>query len=59
MEYDQRQPIFVAPHAGKNLDFLSVTHKMTGQQTGGTYYLFELETASHYLFLAIPAGLDK
>jgi mannose-6-phosphate isomerase-like protein (cupin superfamily) len=38
---DDLQPIFVSPHSGKSLEFLSVTHKLTSQQTGGAYYLFE------------------
>jgi quercetin dioxygenase-like cupin family protein len=117
MAFDELQPIFVSPHEGKKLDFRSVTHKLTGDQTGGTYYLFEsvfgpgagnslhihrredevcyvlegaleirladktlvlmagsvahlpkniphairnpLPTKSRYLFMAIPAGLDK
>lgn len=41
MESDQPQPVFVPPHGGKKLDFRSVTNKLTGEQTGGTYYLFE------------------
>lgn len=35
------QPILVPPHAGKKLDFLAVTHKLTGDQTDGRLYLFE------------------
>ena len=35
------QPVFVPPHSGRKLDFLAVTHKLTGQQTGGAYYMFE------------------
>ena len=35
------KPIFVPPNAGKVLDFLGVTHKLTSEQTGGAYYLFE------------------
>jgi quercetin dioxygenase-like cupin family protein len=35
------QPVFVPAHSGKKLDFRAVTHKLTGQQTGGGYYLFE------------------
>ena len=35
------QPIFVPPHSGKVLEFRGVTHKLTGHQTGGAYYLFE------------------
>jgi len=38
---DYHQPIFVPAHSGKKLEFLAVTHKLTGQQTGGAYYLFE------------------
>ena len=41
MRSDDPQPIFVPPHAGKKLEFRAVTHKLTGQQTGGAYYLFE------------------
>ena len=38
---DNPQPTFVPPHTGKALKFPSVTHKLTGSQTGGAYYLFE------------------
>ncbi len=41
MKPDDPQPIFIPPHSGKALEFLSVTHKLTSQQTGGAYYLFE------------------
>ena len=41
MKFDGPQPIFVPPHSGKKLEFRSVTHKLTEQQTGGAYYLFE------------------
>ena len=41
MESDNPQPVFVPPHSGKKLEFRAVTHKLTGQQTGGAYYLFE------------------
>ena len=41
MKYDDPQPIVVPPHSGKALKFPSVTHKLTGSQTGGAYYLFE------------------
>jgi len=37
------QPIVVPPDAGKVLEFLGVTHKLTYPQTGGAYYLFEFE----------------
>jgi mannose-6-phosphate isomerase-like protein (cupin superfamily) len=38
---DNPQPIFVPPHSGKKLEFLAVMHKLTSDQTGGAYYLFE------------------
>jgi quercetin dioxygenase-like cupin family protein len=38
---DPTQPIFVPPRSGTVLDFLSVTHKLTSEQTEGTFYLFE------------------
>lgn len=41
MTSDDAQPIFVPPQSGRVLDFLSVTHKLTSEQTGGAYYLFE------------------
>jgi quercetin dioxygenase-like cupin family protein len=53
MQSVHSQPIFVSPHSGKKLEFRavtdnltvtarnSVTDKLTGQQTGGAYYLFE------------------
>ena len=41
MRSDDPQPIFVPQHSGKKLEFRAVTHKLTGQQTGGAYYLFE------------------
>ena len=42
MKSNDPQPIFVPPHSGQKLEYLSgVTHKLTGQQTGGAYYLFE------------------
>jgi len=37
------QPIVVPQDAGKVFEFLGVTHKLTQQQTGGAYYLFEFE----------------
>ena len=43
MQSDDQQPIFISAHSGKVLDFLAVTHKLTSQQTGGAYYLFESE----------------
>ena len=117
MKSEDPQPIFVPPHSGRTLEFLGVIHKLTGDQTGGAYYLFEsafgpgygnrlhvhrredevafvlegalevrladqtvvveagsiahlpkniphairnpLETTSRYMFMAIPAGLDR
>ena len=41
MTLDGPRPIFVPPNSGKKLEFRAVTHKLTGQQTGGSYYLFE------------------
>jgi mannose-6-phosphate isomerase-like protein (cupin superfamily) len=41
VESDYLQPIFVPPGAGKALESLGVTHKLTSQQTGGAYYLLE------------------
>lgn len=41
MNSDDPQPVFVPPHSGTVLDFLGTTHKLTSQQTGGAYYLFE------------------
>ena len=41
MRSDDPQPIFVPQHSGSKLEFRAVTHKLTGQQTGGAYYLFE------------------
>ncbi len=41
MKSDDPKPIFVPPHSGKVPEFLGVTHKLTGHQTGGAYYLFE------------------
>ena len=41
MTLDGPRPIFVPPNSGKKLEFRAVTHKLTGQQTGGAYYLFE------------------
>jgi len=41
VESDPLQPTFVPPHSGKKLEFRSVTHKLTGNQTGEAVYLFE------------------
>jgi len=41
MKSDYPQPIVVPSHSGKVLEFLGVTHKLTSNQTGSGYYLFE------------------
>jgi len=41
MKSDDPKPIFIPPNSGKAMEFLSVTHKLTGSQTSGAYYLFE------------------
>ena len=38
---DDADPVFVPPGSGRVLDLLGVTHKLTSQETGGAYYLFE------------------
>jgi len=43
MEPDHPKPTIVPPASGKVLNFIGVTHKLTHQQTGGAYYLFEFE----------------
>jgi len=43
MQVDFPQPIIVPPGSGKVLKFMGVTHKLTQSQTGGTFYLFEVE----------------
>jgi len=43
MTSDHPQPILVPPGSGRVLKFLGVTHKLTPQQTGSGYYLFEFE----------------
>ena len=37
------RPLAVPPGSGKVLELIGVTHKLTSQQTGGGYYLFEAE----------------
>jgi quercetin dioxygenase-like cupin family protein len=36
------QPIVLPPHAGRVLASPGVTHLLTGEETGGAYYLFEV-----------------
>jgi quercetin dioxygenase-like cupin family protein len=43
MKSDFSQPIVVPPGSGRELKFMGVTHKLTRNQTGGAYYLFEAE----------------
>ena len=43
MKSDQPRPIIVPPSSGRELKFLGITHKLTPQQTGSGYYLFEFE----------------
>lgn len=43
MEFDFPQPMVVPPSSGKVLKFMGVTHKLTQPQTGGAFYLFEVE----------------
>jgi mannose-6-phosphate isomerase-like protein (cupin superfamily) len=40
-----QKPIVVLPGSGKIPQFLGVTHKLTGAQIGGAYYLCEAEFA--------------
>ena len=35
------QPVAVLPDSGRVLKFLGVTHKLTGEQTGGAFYVCE------------------
>jgi hypothetical protein len=41
MNASQSQPVSVAPHAGRLLKRMGVTHKLTSEQTGGACYLCE------------------
>jgi mannose-6-phosphate isomerase-like protein (cupin superfamily) len=43
MQTDISQPLAVPPKSGRVLKLTGVTHKLTSQQTGGGYYLFEAE----------------
>jgi quercetin dioxygenase-like cupin family protein len=42
MQSVDSQPVIVPPHAGQ---VLGVTHKLTGAETGGAYFLFEARFA--------------
>ena len=35
------KPVAIQPNAGRTLQFLGVTHKLTGEQTGGAFYVCE------------------
>ena len=41
MDTALQQPVAVLPGSGKVLNFLGVTHKLMGTQTGGAFYLCE------------------
>jgi mannose-6-phosphate isomerase-like protein (cupin superfamily) len=41
MSIDLQRPIAVLPGSGRLLEFLGVTHKLTGIQTGGAFYVCE------------------
>ena len=41
MQSENSHPIFVSAQEGSVLDFIWVTHKLTGRQTHGAYYAFE------------------
>ncbi len=41
MTVDDSRPVFVLPNTGKVLEYVGATNKLTGQETGGAYYLFE------------------
>lgn len=43
MEFGFPQPLIILPGSGKVLEFMGVTHKLMQPQTGGTFYLFEVE----------------
>jgi quercetin dioxygenase-like cupin family protein len=38
---DRPQPVFVAADTGRVLDFLSVAHRLTSEQSEGSIYIFE------------------
>lgn len=41
MPTDLPNPFVAPPGSGRELKLIGVTHKLTSQQTGGSYYLFE------------------
>ena len=41
MGMDLPRPVAVPPGSGRVLEFLGVTHKLTGGQTGGAFYVCE------------------
>lgn len=43
MQPDNPTPFVIPPGSGKVLKLIGVQHKLTSQQTGGGYYLFESE----------------
>jgi len=38
---DEPQPILLRPGSGRLLEFLSVTHRLTSEQAGGAFCMFE------------------
>jgi mannose-6-phosphate isomerase-like protein (cupin superfamily) len=38
---DEPQPVFLPPGSGRELESLSVTHRLTSDQSGGSIYIFE------------------
>ena len=38
---DDPQPVLLSPGSGRVLDFLSVTHRLTSEQSVGSIYIFE------------------
>ncbi len=43
MDPQHMRPIFVPAGTGIVLSDLAVTHRLTGDQTGGSCYLFEID----------------
>jgi quercetin dioxygenase-like cupin family protein len=41
MSIDLLRPVAIPPGSGRVLEFLGVTHKLTGIQTGGAFYVCE------------------
>lgn len=41
MDRDEPQPLFLPPGSGRVLDYLSVTQRLTSEQSGGSICIFE------------------